>query len=69
MVQAGVPGILQALVVVAVVWFFAMWLCRKLKVDDEFAVILGFCCLHLRGYRRPLLQAGPYRETRKNCLT
>ena len=40
-VQAGIPGILQALVVVAVVWFFAMWLCRKLKVDDEFAVILA----------------------------
>jgi uncharacterized integral membrane protein (TIGR00698 family) len=40
-VQAGVPGILQALVVVAVVWFFALWLCRKLKVDDEFAVILA----------------------------
>ncbi|MES1215959.1 MAG: putative sulfate exporter family transporter [Bacteroidota bacterium] len=40
-VRAGVPGILQALVVVAAVWFFAMWLCRKLKVDDEFAVILA----------------------------
>lgn len=40
-VQAGVPGILQALIVVSVVWFFAMWLCRKLKVDDEFAVILA----------------------------
>ncbi|MET0395021.1 MAG: putative sulfate exporter family transporter [Chitinophagaceae bacterium] len=40
-VRAGLPGILQALIVVAVVWFFAMWLCRKLKVDDEFAVILA----------------------------
>lgn len=40
-VQAGVPGILQAVIVVAVVWFVAMWLCRKLKVDDEFAVILA----------------------------
>ena len=40
-VQAGLPGILQALAVVAVVWFFAMWLCKKLKVDDEFAVILA----------------------------
>lgn len=40
-VQAGVPGILQALIVVAVVWFVAMWLCKKLKVDDEFAVILA----------------------------
>jgi uncharacterized integral membrane protein (TIGR00698 family) len=40
-VQAGIPGILQALVVVLVVWFFALWLSRKLKVDDEFAVILA----------------------------
>jgi uncharacterized integral membrane protein (TIGR00698 family) len=40
-VQAGVPGILQALIVVLVVWFFALWLSRKLKVDDEFAVILA----------------------------
>jgi len=40
-VKAGLPGILQALVVVVVVWFFALWLARKLKVDDEFAVILA----------------------------
>ncbi len=40
-VQAGLPGILQALVVVAVVWFFALWLARRLKVDDEFGVILA----------------------------
>jgi len=40
-VQAGLPGILQALLVVLVVWFFALWLSRKLKVDDEFGVILA----------------------------
>ncbi|MBO9659772.1 MAG: putative sulfate exporter family transporter [Chitinophagaceae bacterium] len=40
-VRAGLPGLLQALAVVAVVWFFAMWLSRKLKVDDEFAVMLA----------------------------
>src|SRR5258705_2565252 len=40
-VKAGLPGILQALLVVMVVWFFALWLSRKLKVDDEFAVILA----------------------------
>jgi uncharacterized membrane protein YadS len=40
-IQAGLPGILQALVVVAVVWFFALWLSRLLKVDDEFGVILA----------------------------
>lgn len=40
-VKAGLPGILQGIVVVAVVWFFALWLARKLKVDDEFGVILA----------------------------
>jgi len=40
-VKAGAPGILQALVVVLVVWFFALWLSRRLKVDDEFAIILA----------------------------
>jgi len=40
-VQAGVPGILQAIAVVLVVWFFALWLSRKLKIDDEFGVILA----------------------------
>jgi len=40
-IKAGLPGILQAVLVVVVVWFFALWLSRKLKVDDEFGVILA----------------------------
>lgn len=40
-IRAGLPGILQAILVVSVVWFFALWLSRKLKVDDEFGVILA----------------------------
>lgn len=40
-VKAGLPGILQSLIVVAAVWFFSMWLSRRLKVDDEFGVILA----------------------------
>lgn len=40
-IQAGLPGILQALAVVSVVWFFALWLCRRFKVDDEFGVIIA----------------------------
>ena len=30
-VRAGLPGILQSVLVVLVVWFFALWLSRKLK--------------------------------------
>ncbi|HEX6846652.1 MAG TPA: putative sulfate exporter family transporter [Chitinophagaceae bacterium] len=40
-ISAGLPGILQSVFVVAAVWFFALWLCRRLKVDDEFGVILA----------------------------
>jgi uncharacterized integral membrane protein (TIGR00698 family) len=40
-IKAGLPGILQSILVVSVVWFFALWLSRKLKVDDEFGVILA----------------------------
>jgi len=41
LIKAGLPGIIQAIIVVTVVWFFSMWLSRKLKVDDEFGVILA----------------------------
>lgn len=40
-VKAGLPGLLQAVLVVVAVWMFAIWLSRRLKVDDEFAVILA----------------------------
>lgn len=39
--KAGLPGLLQSVLVVVAVWFFALWLSRKLKVDDEFGVILA----------------------------
>lgn len=40
-IQAGLPGLLQAIVVVLVVWFFSIWLSRALKIDDEFGVMLA----------------------------
>jgi len=39
--QAGALGIVQAVLVVFVVWYACFWLCRKLKVDDEFAAMLS----------------------------
>jgi uncharacterized membrane protein YadS len=38
---AGALGMLQAILVVIVVWYFSFWLARRLRVDDEFAVILS----------------------------
>ncbi|MBI2881909.1 MAG: putative sulfate exporter family transporter [Candidatus Tectomicrobia bacterium] len=40
-VQAGALGIVQAVLVVSVVWYACFWLSRKLRVDDEFAVMLS----------------------------
>ena len=37
--KADSLGLVQALVVVLSVWYFAFWLCRKLKVDDELTMI------------------------------
>ncbi len=39
--QAGLYGILQSVLVVVVVWYFSFWLCKKLKLDDEFATMLS----------------------------
>jgi uncharacterized integral membrane protein (TIGR00698 family) len=39
--QAGLLGITQAVLVVVVVWYFAFWLARRLRVDDEFSVMLS----------------------------
>lgn len=38
---AGSFGLIQAVIVVVVVWYFAFWISRKMKVDDEFATILA----------------------------
>ncbi|MBI5407811.1 MAG: putative sulfate exporter family transporter [Nitrospirae bacterium] len=40
-VTAGSYGIMQAALVVIVVWYACFWLARKLNVDDDFAAILS----------------------------
>jgi uncharacterized integral membrane protein (TIGR00698 family) len=39
--KAGSYGLLQALVVVISVWYFAFWLCKKLKVDSELTMMIS----------------------------
>ncbi len=41
LVKAGVPGMIQALLVIPVVWYATFWLARKLRVDEEFGVMLS----------------------------
>ena len=39
--NAGTRGLVQALVVVISVWYFAFWLCKKLKIDKEMSLMLA----------------------------
>lgn len=40
-VEAGAYGIVQAVLVVAVIWYFCFWLCKKFGIDDDFSAILA----------------------------
>ncbi|MEJ7678261.1 MAG: putative sulfate exporter family transporter [Segetibacter sp.] len=66
-IQAGIPGILQAVVVVAVVWFFSMWLSRLLKVDDEFGVILA-SAVSICGVSAAIVAAGAIKGDKRSFL-
>jgi uncharacterized integral membrane protein (TIGR00698 family) len=39
--RAGSLGLIQALVVVVSVWYFAYWICKKLKLDEELSMMLS----------------------------
>jgi uncharacterized integral membrane protein (TIGR00698 family) len=38
---AGSLGLVQALIVVISVWYFAYWICKKLKIDDELGIMIS----------------------------
>lgn len=38
---AGSFGLIQAVIVVSVVWYFSFWLSKKMKIDDEFSTMLA----------------------------
>jgi uncharacterized integral membrane protein (TIGR00698 family) len=40
LMQAGVLGMVQAVLVVSVIWYFGYWLARRLRLDEEFSVML-----------------------------
>lgn len=40
LMQAGVLGMLQAVLVVSLVWYFGYWLARRLRLDEEFSAML-----------------------------
>ncbi|MBQ5737475.1 MAG: putative sulfate exporter family transporter [Alistipes sp.] len=42
--KSGAAGLIQAILVVGIVWFFGYWLARKLKVDEATAMTLASGC-------------------------
>lgn len=62
--KAGLPGILQAVAVVSVVWFFSLWLSRRLKVDDEFGVIIA-SAVSICGVSAAIVASGAIQGDRK----
>lgn len=40
-IRAGALGLIQALLVVVSVWYFAYWLCKRLKIDDELTMMIS----------------------------
>ncbi|MFN7118099.1 MAG: YeiH family protein [Saprospiraceae bacterium] len=63
-IQAGLPGIIQSVAVVSVVWFFSLWLSRRLKVDDEFGVILA-SAVSICGVSAAIVAAGAIQGDKK----
>ncbi len=39
--KAGSLGLIQALAVVLSVWYFAFWVCKKLRIDDELTMMIS----------------------------
>jgi uncharacterized integral membrane protein (TIGR00698 family) len=39
--QAGALGLAQAVIVVLCVWYFAFWICKKLRLDDEISAMIA----------------------------
>jgi uncharacterized integral membrane protein (TIGR00698 family) len=56
-VQAGPLGILQAVLVVVAVWYVSIWISRRLKLDDEFSVILA-AAVSICGVSAAIVAAG-----------
>jgi uncharacterized integral membrane protein (TIGR00698 family) len=63
-VKAGLPGLLQSVLVVSAVWFAALWISRKLKVDDEFGVILA-SAVAICGVSAAIVAAGAIKGDKK----
>lgn len=39
--KSGALGLIQSLIVVLSVWYFAFWVCKKMKIDEEMTMMLS----------------------------
>jgi uncharacterized integral membrane protein (TIGR00698 family) len=62
--QAGAFGIVQAVLVVIVVWYTCFWLCRRLQVDDGFGAMLA-TAVSICGVSAAIAAYGAVRGDRK----
>ena len=63
--KAGSYGLLQALIVVLSVWYFAYWVCKKLKIDNELTMMIA-SSVSICGVSAAIATAGAIKgDTRK----
>jgi hypothetical protein len=63
--QAGALGIVQAVLVVMVIWYICFWLSKKFRVDDEFAVMLS-SAVSICGVSAAIAACGAIRGDKKS---
>jgi uncharacterized integral membrane protein (TIGR00698 family) len=63
--ESGALGLIQASIVVLVVWYFAWWVCRKFRLDDEMAMMIS-SAVSICGVSAAIATAGAIKgDTRK----
>ena len=62
--KAGSLGLIQSLVVVISVWYFAYWLCKKFKLDDELTMMIA-SAVSICGVSAAIATAGAIKGDKK----
>ena len=68
LVQIGMVGIVQAIIVVLSVWFFSFWLAKRLNVDDELATMMA-SAVSICGVSAAIAACGAIQGDRKSSGT
>lgn len=64
-VKAGAVALIQAVIVVLSVWYFAWWLCKKFRLDDELSMMIS-SAVSICGVSAAIATAGAIQgDTRK----